>query len=99
MVTLDDLTPRQRQIARLVGLGLSRREMAKQLSEPGRPLSIRTVDVHLRAIAALLPRDDLPASRRVRKWVRAQDCVRTTYERADSGIERDDARVAAHTGG
>jgi DNA-binding NarL/FixJ family response regulator len=100
MVTLADLTPRQRQIAELTGLGISRREIAARLSEPGKsPLSIRTVDVHIRAIASLLPRDDLPASRRVRKWVNAQDYVRSAYARADSAMDRDHARVASPAGG
>jgi hypothetical protein len=58
-------------------------------------MSIRTVDVHIRAISALLPRDDLPASRRVRKWVNAFSSIETTYVRADGADNRTAATVAA----
>ena len=68
---LSDLTPRQREVARLLDRGLTRPQIAAQLSRPGKkPMSVRTVDVHLHAIAARLPDDDLPASRRDRKWMR-----------------------------
>jgi DNA-binding NarL/FixJ family response regulator len=65
------LTPRQTQVAMLVAQGLSRRAIAARLGEVrGKPLSIRTVDAHVRAIASLLPHDDLPAYRRVANWGR-----------------------------
>jgi DNA-binding CsgD family transcriptional regulator len=82
-LSLSDLTARQREVAELVGLAFPRRQIAARLSRPGRPpMSIRTVDVHIRAIAALLPRDDLPASRRVRKWVNSRLQFESTYVRA-----------------
>jgi DNA-binding NarL/FixJ family response regulator len=72
-LTLSDLTPRQREVALLVAQGLTRARIAEQLSHPTqRPLSIRTVDVHIQTIAGRLPNDGLPATRRVRRWARAQ---------------------------
>jgi DNA-binding NarL/FixJ family response regulator len=73
LMTLADLTPRQREVAILVAQGLTRREIASRLSASGNHVvTIRTVDAHLHAIASRLPADDLPATRRVRKWVRGQ---------------------------
>jgi len=73
---LSDLTPRQRQMALLVAQGLTRASIARQLSEPGqRPLSIRTVDVHIQTIAGRLPNDGPPATRRVRRWAQTQIVV------------------------
>jgi FixJ family two-component response regulator len=94
-MTLSDLTPRQREIAELVGRGITRPQIALRLSRPGRsPMSVRTVDVHIRAIAAMLPRDDLPASRRVRKWVNTQGLIETTYARAYSADNVTDTRIS-----
>lgn len=68
-MTPADLTPRQREVAELVGQGLSRAAIAQRLSKGGCPkMSVRTVDAHVRAIALRLPEDDLPAYRRVRRW-------------------------------
>jgi DNA-binding NarL/FixJ family response regulator len=77
-VTLADLTPRQRQVAELIAMGLTRRTVAHRLSEGSGRLSIRTVDAHLRAVADRLPRNELPASRRVRAWVLSQRESRRT---------------------
>ena len=79
IVTLSDLTPRQRQIAELLAQGLTRPAIAMRLAHPGIPVSVRTIDSHIRAIATQLPHDDLPASRRVRKWAcdQLRTCVRT----------------------
>lgn len=68
---IADLTPRQQEVAALVAKGLNRREIAHRLSVLT-PISIRTVDAHIMAIAVRLPNDDLPALRRVRKWVRGE---------------------------
>jgi DNA-binding NarL/FixJ family response regulator len=80
-----DLTPRQREIADLVSLRTPRREIAMRLSRPGRsPMSIRTVDAHIRAIVALLPRDELASSRRIRNWVNAQRLPEIAYAGQDN---------------
>jgi DNA-binding CsgD family transcriptional regulator len=76
-MTLSDLTPRQREVALLVAQGLTRARIAQQLSHPAHnPLSIRTVDAHIQAIAGRLPDDGLPAARRVRRWASAQIALR-----------------------
>jgi DNA-binding NarL/FixJ family response regulator len=70
---LSDLTPRQREVAELVGFGLTRPQIASRLGRNGSMSpSIRTIDAHVQAIAARLPKDDLTALRRVRKWVDAE---------------------------
>jgi len=69
---LIDLTKRRRAVAALVGLGLTRAEIARRLCDStGVPISIRTVDTHVQAIAGLLPNGELPAYRRVKLWVRS----------------------------
>ena len=68
---LSQLTPRQRQVACGLANGLTRRQIAEQLST-GRPISIRTIDSRIIAVARRLPDDDLPAARRVRNWARRQ---------------------------
>ena len=77
-----DLTPRQKQVAVLLSQGLKRKEIARVLGSEFRPLSLRTVDVHIQALAAKLPKDDLPASRRVRKWMRDVYSLRPTNDTA-----------------
>lgn len=58
------LTPRQREVATLVGQGMSYRQISDRLQ-----MAPRTVRAHVEAIADLLPADDLIPVRRVRRWV------------------------------
>jgi DNA-binding NarL/FixJ family response regulator len=70
---LHDLTGRRREIAELMATGLSRSQIAACLkSSSGVPISVRTVDTHIRRIADALPHDHVPAFRRVQLWVRSQ---------------------------
>jgi DNA-binding NarL/FixJ family response regulator len=72
-MNLNDLSGRRREIAELLATGLSRAEIAGRLgTERGRSLSVRTVDAHVRLIAAALPPDDLTAFRRVKRWAQTQ---------------------------
>lgn len=66
------LTRREREVVDLVRLGLTRRAIAEKLGGSGAPLSVRTVDAHLRAVAMRLPDDHLPMMRRVRRWTEEQ---------------------------
>lgn len=76
-LTLDDLTPRQREIARLVGQGLMYEEIAKRLRNMKRQrdpkVSTRTVQAHVTEIARKLPEDGRGTYRRVLFWVLDQE--------------------------
>lgn len=72
-MTLDDLSPRRKEVAVLVGLNYSCRDIAAELA----PMTVRTVHSHLQWLAAKLTNEpgissDLPAYRRVRAWVNSQ---------------------------
>lgn len=64
-MTLSDLSPRRREVALLVGLNYSCREIAAELE-----MSVHTVHSHVQWVAGKIdnPRK-LPAMRLVRGWV------------------------------
>jgi DNA-directed RNA polymerase specialized sigma24 family protein len=67
-MTLSDLSPRRREVALLVGLDYSYREIAADLE-----MSIHTVHSHVQWIAGKLPsQPEVPAMRKVRAWVNVQ---------------------------
>lgn len=75
-MTLADLTPRQREIALLVGRGLAYGVIARSLSNlrrfsDGARVSPRTVRIHVHTIARLLPAsvEGSTPYRRVMRWV------------------------------
>lgn len=67
-MTLNDLSRRRREVALLVGLNYSCREIAKELE-----MSVHTVHSHIQCVAGKLPNEkQIPAMRLVRGWVIAQ---------------------------
>lgn len=69
-MTLNDLSPRRREVAVLVGLNYSREEIATELG-----MSVATVHSTMQWIAARIRADTdppIPAMRLVRGWVNAQ---------------------------
>ncbi len=54
------LTPRQREVAELVGQMLSTKAVARELG-----ISVRTVEVHISAAASRLPGDGAPREKLV----------------------------------
>jgi DNA-binding CsgD family transcriptional regulator len=75
-VTLNDLTPRQREIAEQVGRGRGYDAIASSLpnlrSFQREKVSPRTVQLHVLTIARLLPDDGSTPYRRVMRWVLEQ---------------------------
>lgn len=64
-MTLSDLSPRRREVALLVGLNYSCREIADELE-----MSVHTVHSHVQWVAGKLPKKPgVPAMRLVRGWV------------------------------
>jgi DNA-binding NarL/FixJ family response regulator len=64
-MTLADLSPRRREVALLVGLNYSCREIAHELE-----MSVHTVHSHIQWIAGKIPKKQgVPAMRLVRGWV------------------------------
>ncbi len=64
-MTLQDLSPRRREVALLVGLNYSCREIATELD-----MSVHTVHSHVQWIAGKIPKKQgVPAMRLVRRWV------------------------------
>lgn len=79
MITLDSLSPRQREIAKLVAEGLSYSEVARRLlskrSIRGGTIRPRTVRAHVAQIAARIDGTDERQSSpqmRVMRWVLSQ---------------------------
>ncbi len=76
MTKLSDLSKRRREIAELVGDGLSYEAIACQLanlrSYRGGTICRSTVKMHVYAIAGLLGDDGVPPKVRVMLWVRSQ---------------------------
>jgi DNA-binding CsgD family transcriptional regulator len=75
-MTLDDLTPRQREIAEQVGQGRSYDTISRSLpnlrSIQDERVSPRTVQLHVLMIARQLPDDGTTPYRRVMRWVLEQ---------------------------
>lgn len=64
-MTLQDLSPRRREVALLVGLNYSCREIAAELE-----MSVHTVHSHVQWVAGKIPNPrGIPAMRLVRGWV------------------------------
>lgn len=61
-ITVEDLTPRQAEVAELMARGLSYKRVAKELA-----ISPRTVQEHVYAVAEALPGNAAP-SKRVAIW-------------------------------
>lgn len=67
-MTLQDLSPRRREVALLVGLDYKREQIAAELG-----MKLSTVHSTIQQIAARIPHDpNIPAMRAVRGWVNAQ---------------------------
>jgi DNA-binding NarL/FixJ family response regulator len=64
---ISDLTPTQRRVAELVAVGASYKDIAKTLR-----MHHSTARVHVNAISAKLPEDDLTPYRRVMIWAISQ---------------------------
>lgn len=67
-MTLNDLSRRRREVALLVGLNYTRDQIAAELG-----MKVATVHSTIQQINARIgPDPDIPAMRRVRGWVNAQ---------------------------